>query len=137
MTFPTLLKPELTQTHHFLLQDRVEAVTRRLNRVLAVTDGDTTTTMTVFEGRADTVVAGNTYVVRNYRVGTRGAQPSLQGWADTRFYATAPVLVSAQLEERANLLVFPASPRVPANQLDQAHGLVTLQGIVHSVSNTD
>lgn len=114
--------------------DEAVAVTKKLNVLVAASDGQTTTKFVVFEEAADKVKAGQTYCLRNYRVGRAGGVPALQCWRDTAFYNTAPLAVSEELEEKCRLLLFPHSKLVDVSDVGDQEGLVTVCGQIASVS---
>lgn len=120
-------------------QDKAVGVVVKKNILVAATDGDSATRFVLFEEQAGKVKAGQTYIVRNYRVGRSGGTTSLQCWRDTRFYETAPLLVSEELVAKCHLLLFPPSLPVSIQDLDgQAgglSGLITVTGKIVSVSS--
>ena len=79
------------------------------NLLIAVSDGDSVTKVTLFEEFAGRVAKGNSYIIRGYSL--RGQLPSfyISISRETLFFKTAPMDYSPTLEAEAEALLNPPS----------------------------
>ncbi|KAK2837038.1 hypothetical protein Q5P01_014250 [Channa striata] len=104
------------------------------NKVMAVTDGESVTKITLYEEFGTKVQTGLSYIIRGHSL--RGQSPpySVNISKTTQFFRSFPVVVSEELKKAGEALLQPASPLTPLNRCSDTKGLMTVEGEVIEVS---
>ncbi|KAM9699313.1 uncharacterized protein ACNS7B_003453 [Menidia menidia] len=106
----------------------------KLNKVLAISDGQHFVKVTVFEEFSSKIKPDASYLMRGYSL--RGQSPpyALLVTRDTQFLRTSPVAVSEELAGEALSALFPPSSLTNIGQVRGKRGLLTVEGQAVEIS---
>ncbi|XP_041856827.1 uncharacterized protein LOC121649813 isoform X2 [Melanotaenia boesemani] len=102
----------------------------KINKCIAVTDGQFVTKVTLFEELAHKVVDNRNYYLKGYEL--RGTSPPYTLWVtrETKFYRTSPVHVTPDLFAEGEKLLNPESRAIPLGITGEVQGFLTIEGRV-------
>ena len=117
---PCYRPPEL-QIKVLLMKDQAQVIvlefresfpvakTTKTNKIVAITDGETVTKVTMFEEFSSKITEGKSYVMKGYSL--RGESPPyfILVTRDTRFFRSSPIVCKDGLMEQARALLCPPS----------------------------
>ena len=109
------------------------AKTTKMNKVVAMTDGETVTKVTLFEELSSKIKEGKNYLMRGYSL--RGESPPYYIWVtkDTKFFRSSPVVCKDGLMEQARALLCPPSLQTTLQDVKGSKGLLTVEGEIVQV----
>ena len=109
------------------------AKTTKINKIVAITDGETVTKVTMFEEFSSKIVEGKSYLMRGYSL--RGDSPPYYVLItrDTTFFRTSPVISKDGLMEQARALLCPLSLQRNLWEVKDSKGLLTVEGEIVQV----
>ena len=104
------------------------------NVIVAITDGESVTKVTLFEELSHKMKEGKSYMVRGYSL--KGGCPPYYIFItkETLFFKSSPVAAAESLRREALLLLDPPSQTIQLSEANAAGGLLTVGGVVIEVS---
>ncbi|XP_039457361.1 uncharacterized protein LOC120434039, partial [Oreochromis aureus] len=110
--------------------ETAKALTTKRNKVIAITDGESVTKVTIFEEFASKVQQGGSFIMRGYDL--RGTVPpfSINVTSKTQFFRAPTLNVKEDLYKQADQLLHPPAPLTALQMSSASGGLITAQGEV-------
>ncbi|CAI5670241.1 unnamed protein product [Oreochromis niloticus] len=110
--------------------ETAKALTTKRNKVIAITDGESVTKVTIFEEFASKVQQGGSFIMRGYDL--RGTVPpfSINVTSKTQFFRAPTLNVKEDLYKQADELLHPPAPLTALQMSSASGGLITAQGEV-------
>ncbi|RVE63508.1 hypothetical protein OJAV_G00136890 [Oryzias javanicus] len=104
--------------------------TTKTNRVAAISDGDSVSTLVLFEEFWSKVKEGASYIIRGY--GLLGEDPPyhIRLTRQTQFFRGSKITVSSDLKDEAERVLNPPSQVVDVWESTQKGGLLTVRGVL-------